>query len=197
MVLPLASCAADVPADACCSTFFDVADRVRSVAFNALVSCQDPSCADREFRSYVTHGPQVQDPLGDSLVANLVSVAASTGSREASDRLLPVGLFVGRINLHLFETGWPQIEANDAQRTLYVPDSDLVHAMARHSYAHGEKMYRAIVDGIQKRTLFTLPANSHIGQVDLSDLVPMEPGGPIVGWSVGLRVQMTFPPLVS
>lgn len=197
VVLPLASCAADVPVDVCCSTFFDVADRIRCVAFNALVACDDTTCADREFRSYVTHGTQVQEALGDSLVVNVVRVSPTGRSRDNNTMLLPVGVWMGRVDVHLFENGWPQGETYDAARMITAPDSDMVHAIARHSYGHGEKMYRALIDGIQRRTLFTLPANAHIGKIDISDLIPKEPTGPVVGWQCSLAVQMTFPQLMD
>jgi hypothetical protein len=95
----------------------------------------------------------------------------------------------------VLENGWPQIRADEFGEVIEVPDSDLINAIARHAYAHGEKMYRALVDGVQRNTLFPISSFSNLGNVTLSGLQPIQPSAFSVGWGMSVQVQMTLPPI--
>lgn len=196
MPLPLGSCADDISTDVCCSSIFDVADRIRCVATAAVECCFDPSCADREWRSYVSVGPRIPEPLGDALVVHLPGISPSLGSTSSrGNRSLPVAVHQAQFDIVLTENGWPLIRANEFGEVIEVPDSNLINAIARHAYAHGEKMYRAIVDGVARQTLFPISTFPYLGDVVHSGLVPIQPAAFTVGWGMSLNVQMTFPPV--
>lgn len=198
MPLPIASCADDITTDVCCSSIFDIADRIRCVATDAIECCFDPDCTDCDWRSYVSVGPRIAEPLGDALVVHCVGIAPSFGSGSpAGQKLLPVAIHLAQFDIVVYENGWPQITANELGEVIYVPDSALINAIARHAYAHGEKMYRALVDGVQRRTLFPVSGFSNLGEVTLSGLQPIQPSAFSVGWGMSLQVQVTFPPIFS
>lgn len=192
MALPAASSPADLPESYCCDTLSSMADRIRTVALNGLCSCLDGTCADRTFRSYVTVGRLVQDPLGDSLAVHLTNFAPSANSSNTSGNLLPVAVYQATFGVQLLENGWPMIEVDEMGQVIHVPDSDYVNIVARHSMAHGELMYRSLADAIQKREMFLSSQNPHIGMVQLSNLEPIDPQGFIVGWRCSVRVESTL-----
>lgn len=192
MVLPLTDCPDDVPADTCCDTLGLMADRIRTVAAAAVVACIDETCADREFASYFTIGPRVEDPLGESLVVVLHEFGPSIGSRTFPGNLLPAAVHKADFEVRLLETGWPTIEADGVTDQIYVPDRSLVNGLARHSVGHGEKVYRALTDGIQRRTLFAASTNPHIGQVSIDAMRPVQPSTHIAGWTMRVGVEVTL-----
>lgn len=193
MALPIASSPADITGDICCDTLALIADRIRTVAARALEECLDPDCASREFRSFATVGPLIQDPLGESLIVHMTNVGPTPQSADRSANLLPVGLYRADFQVQLLETGWPVIEVDELGNAIQVPDSDIVNALTLHSMSHAEKMYRALADGIQRRTLFASASNPHIGKIQLSNLTPVQPTSFLVGWNCAVRVETTLP----
>lgn len=195
MPLPLASCADDVPTDVCCTSVFDIADRIREVAYDGLCGKLDPSCRDREFRTYVSIGPRVPEPLGDALVVYInPDVTPSPGSRRPGGTLLGASLQRAPFEIYLTENGWPTPETNEIGEVIYVPPSDLIHAISRHAYSHGEAMYRAVLNAVQRRTLFPVEAFPHIAEIEITGLRAVAPSSHTVGWIIPITVQLTFPP---
>lgn len=195
MPLPIDACAANVPTQVCCSSIFDVAERIRCIAYEAVLCCIDVSCADQEFRSYVSLGPSIPEPLGDALIVHLLSMSPSSGSRGPTGILNRVSLQEASFEIFLTENGWPTPETDELGEVVYVPDADLINRVARHSYGHGERMYRAMLNSAQKGLMFPLPANAHIGRVDVGNLQPVQPAAFTAGWTIPVSVQMMFPPL--
>ena len=195
MPLPIEACAADVPTQVCCSTLWDIAERMRVVCCAAIEECMDPSCADREFRSYVAHGPEVEEPLGDALVVVLAETAITYGRAPGQDG--PPGVDGTRYEVRLYENGWPTIRANEAGEIVEVPDTDLIHRLSRHSYGHGEKLYRTVRNGVQTGSLFPPATFAHVGKGSNLAMRPLRPEGYMVGWAVRLDIQVTFPPETS
>lgn len=192
MVLPATDCPDDVPADICCDTLGLMADRIRTVGHNAITDCIDPSCADREFVSYFTVGPRVEDPLGESLVVVMHDLSPSVGSNTLTGSLLPVGVHKAEFEIRLLENGWPTIQEDGLGDQIVVPDRTLVNGLARHSVSHGEKVYRAIANGIQRRTLFAASTNPHIGRISLANMRPVQPSTFIAGWTMRLTIEVTL-----
>ena len=194
MPLPLDTCADNISEDVCCRDVFDVADRLRCIATDAVECCIDPSCADREWRSYVSVGPRIAEPLGDALVVHMPNISPSTGSRGSAS-LLPAAVHIANFEVFLTENGWPMITANEYGEVIQVPDSALINKIALHAYSHGERMYRALCDAVQRRTAFPPSTNPHIGTVLIGGMNPVQPAAFTVGWTVPIQIQMTFPPL--
>jgi hypothetical protein len=189
MALPAASSPSDIPADYCCDTLSSMADRIRTVAMGGLCSCLDGSCADRTFRSFVSIGPTIQDPLGDSLIVHMSTFAPTSGSSNVQGSLLPVAVYQGDFEVRLLENGWPVIEADELGQVITVPDSDMINAIALHSMGHGERMYRALANAVQKQEMFLAGQNPHIGKIQLSNLAPIQPSAYMVGWACTVRVE--------
>lgn len=197
MPLPIDACAANVPTQVCCSSIFDVADRIRCVAYEAVQCCIDVSCVDQEFRSYVSLGPSIPEPLGDALVVHLLSMSPSSRSRSPTGVLNRVSLQEAQLEIFLTENGWPTPETDELGEVVYVPDAALINRIARHTYSHAERMFRAVLNSVQKGLMFPLPANAHIGRVDVGNLQPVQPAAFTAGWTIPVTVQMTFPPLID
>jgi hypothetical protein len=193
MPLPLAPCADDITDDVCCRSVFDIADRIRFVATTAVEACFDPSCADQEWRSYVSVGPNVPEPLGDALIVHMPEMTPTFGSRTPGGNLLGVAVHQTRFEIMLTENGWPQIIANEFGEVIEIPDSAVINKIAMHAYSHGEKMYRAIVNGVQKNTLFPVSEFSNIGRVEVGGMRPRQPAAFTVGWTIPMSVQLTLP----
>jgi hypothetical protein len=189
MALPAASTPAGIPADYCCDTLSSIADRIRTVALDGLCSCLDGSCADRTFRSFVSIGPNIQDPLGDSLIVHMPTFGPTTGSSDIQGNLRPFAIYRGDFEVRLLENGWPVIEVDELGQVIQVPDSDMVNAISLHAMAHGERMYRALADAIQKDTMFLAAQNPHISKLQLTNLNPIQPSAFMVGWSTTVRVE--------
>ena len=192
MALPAASDPADIPATTCCDTLGSMADRIRTVAMAGLCGCMESACADRTFRSFVSIGPNIQDPLGDSVIVHMTDVAPSSGSNTRGGNLLPFAVHGADFEIQLRDNGWPQVSTDDLTKTIVAPDSDIINALALHSMGHGEKMYRALVDAIQRKEMFVGPANGHVGLIQISGLRPIQPTAFMVGWSCTVRVEATL-----
>lgn len=189
MALPAASTPAGIPLDYCCDTLSAMADRIRTVALDGLCSCLEASCADRTFRSFVSIGPVIQDPLGDSLIVHMPTFGPTQGSSDPQGNLRPIANYRGDFEIRLLENGWPVIEVDEIGNVITVPDGDMINALSLHSMAHGERMYRALADAIQRREMFLSSQNPHIGKIQLSSLTPIQPLAYMVGWTATVRVE--------
>lgn len=196
MPLPLQACAADIPTDVCCTSLFDVADRIRCVANAAVVASFHGSCADRAWRSYVTVGPNVSEPLGDALVVHMPALGQSPASRTLGGKLTSVVLERAQFVIFLTENGWPMIEVDEMGDVIAVPDSDVVNAVARHAYSHAEAMYRAIRRAAAKNAtsadaLFPLATFRNLVQsFDIGTLTPISPAAFTVGWTLPITATV-------
>lgn len=186
MPVPTASCADLISGDVCCDTTWLVGDRLRSVAFEAVCCCAESGCASRPWRSFTTIGTQIQDPLGESLIVTMTSLAPTSTTDRGKLPIITPHRAIYLIQMR--ESGWPTIKTN-ANNEILVPDSSLVNAVSKHVQAHGEKMYRALVGGQQAQTLFAPRTNSHITGVTISPLTPIGPDM-LAGWSMQVAVDM-------
>jgi hypothetical protein len=190
MPLPLVDCADDVPTDVCCPTLYGIADRIRCIATNAVLRCLTGDCAEREFRSIIAMDPH-PDFCGDILTVALTSWGVDQASTE-NGRTLPVLLTVADYHVELREAGWPTIELDEQSDLIVQPDADLVNALALHVYAHGESMYRALLDVAARRSFWTseigLPTD-RFSNFQVSPLRPLPPQLHVAGWQLDVRVR--------
>lgn len=199
MALPHASCAADIPADVCCDSFWLIGERIRTVACAGLVACMDEDCADREFRSYQTIGPVVQDPHGETLIVSFVRsyIRSDTQGRQRGTEMRFVTM--AEYKVQLLENGWPTISRDSQTGTIVSFDWEKVHGLAKHATGHAEKMWRSLVNASvttnQANALFPVASNPHIVQksVIVSELTPMPRPGPQVGWEMNVTVGTSLP----
>jgi hypothetical protein len=186
-MLPDTGCAGDVTGEVTCSTTWLIGERIRTVAFNGACGCD----CDRPFRSYTTIGTTIQDPLGDSLIITLVSLDQS--SRSARGNTLMIGTHVAAYRLELRDNGWPVITKDEQDKMIYVPSAEEINAKSQHAQSHGEKMYRALVNAAQTRTLFPITSgNHHIVQdgIAIQPMIPLNPQATQVGWGLNINVHL-------
>ena len=191
MALPLGTCADEISTDVCCSSIYDIAERLRQVAFGAVADCYEPC---ESYRTYVSVGPRVPEPLSDAVLVYITDIAPSSRTRSSTGQTtLGVSLQQARFEIFLTETGWPMIDANELGEVIYVPDHELINVVSMHAYSHAEVMYRAVLESYQKGEMFPLPANSHINKTEIGGLRPVAPSAHTVGWVIPVAVQFTFP----
>jgi hypothetical protein len=183
MALPHENCA---PGEVCCTSLYDVAHNILDIAFDAVVCCSVTDCNLPDITGYVSMGTRIEDPVADYLVVSLQSVYPSPQSADqAGNMQLPV--YRANFQVKLLETGWPMPYGDDEE--ILVPDPELVNNVARHAYAHGEAMYRALANALARRTL-------NLGCRDcyqrIEPLVPVEPSGGTTGWMTNIVLGTNF-----
>lgn len=198
-MIPATDCPPATADDTCCRSFWLVADRIRTVAFDAVVTCAHEEC-DKELGSYVDHGDRTQDPIGNNVVVaiNRATVAYPTrGGRQ-------LGLAITRLSLRveLRETGWPM--PSGVGGSIKVPAGASYNYASQYVYDHGEAMWRALVNAagsVQPGVrMFDPQANPHIPHpgVAIGDLLPLRDA--LVGWMVPVTVDLSLaklPPVGS
>lgn len=191
--MPSAGSAADIPNDVCCTTFYDIGERIRTVAFQGVCRCIDPDCVDREFASYQTEG-EIVSILGESLVITFVRSRVILTGRDGRVRHNPVTRIEYRLELR--ENGWPlPVTAHQGTQTIVQADWEKVHLLSKHARGHGEKMWRSLVKAIattqQADMLFRPSLHPHIiqGGVILGDMTPLPNTGPQVGYRLPVFVD--------
>jgi len=183
MALPHEHCA---PGEVCCTSLFDVAANILEIAHTAVVGCSDCDCDLPPIVGYVSMGYRVEDPQADYVAVSLLSVFPSPRSADQSGNMqLPV--YRASFQVKLLETGWP-MPYGDGEEIL-VPDPDFVQNAARHSYAHGEAMYRALANALARKEL-NLACRDCFQRIE--PLQPVEPSGGTVGWMTNIVLGTSF-----
>ena len=183
MALPHEQCA---PGDVCCETLYATAERILDVAYNAVANCSVVDCNLPELAGYISMGARIEDPLADYLVVTLRNVAPSPRSADQAGSMnLP--MYRATFQVKLLETGWPQPSGDPDE--IIIPSPALVHEVARHSYAHGEAMYRALGGALTARTL-NASCNTCFQRID--PLEPVEPSGGTTGWVTAIVLGMDW-----
>jgi hypothetical protein len=196
MPLPASDCPTGCPPDTCCNTLFLMADRIRTVAFDAVLCCVDESCR-QPYRSYVVAGNRIQDLVGDSVIVTLQTATSAAMTNTPQGRLSPLSVTRSTFLLELRENGWPQ--AKTVGRNIEVPSGESLNAASAHSMAHAEKMWRSLVDAAATRNgnnrLFPITNNHHViqGGVGVGPLTPVGPQAYQMAWSVIVTVDHTLP----
>lgn len=188
-MLPNADC--DIPDNACCTTLFDIADHLRLKIYNALLPCYSESDCGPSAPpiSYVTLG-NGDDAIMDALTVAIESVAPSgnsIGGKGGAQVLAAAQRVVYTIRLR--ESGWPT--ATVVGEEILPPDPTAQHLLARHAYAHGEKMYRALHGLYVNRELVPVGMPSP-GFVQMSTLRPLLPTAGVVGFVTGVTMDLPW-----
>lgn len=181
MALPTERCA---PGDVCCEDLFSTAERILEVAYNAVVNCSVVDCDLPEMAGYVSMGKQIADPVADFVAVSVLDVRPSPRSADQQGNMqLPT--YRARFQVKLLETGWPMPQGDGNE--ILVPPPQLVQNVARHSYSHGEAMYRALGGALTARTL-NASCNTCFQRIE--PLTPVEPSGGTVGWTTEIVLGM-------
>lgn len=193
--MPSKASAADVPSDVCCDTWWLIGERIRTIAFAGVCQCIDPSCVDREFSSYSTEG-EIHSILGESLVISFLGAGISSGSSARSGAPRPTPITQARYRLELRENGWPlPVRVDGSTETIVQADWQMLHVLSKHARAHGEKMWRSLVQSVTTSDLTTMmfrpSLHPHILQrgVILGDITPLPNTGPQCGYRMNVTVN--------
>jgi hypothetical protein len=199
--LPQADCPENISADVCCTSFWLVGERIRTVAYTAVLACLYPGEEDPEqvcdgvLTTWQTHGPRIEWPHGESLVVTFLRATPKISSRERSGPLAPVVVTRAEYLVELRENGWP-ILTTDPTQTIHTPQWEMYYALAKHASGHGEKMWRALVNAASTtrpaQRMFNPTTNPYVLDkgVLVNDLVPLDRPGPQAGWKVTVTVDM-------
>jgi len=183
MALPNERCA---PGDVCCEDLFGSAERILQVAYDAVCNCSVVDCDLPEMAGYVSMGRNVEDPVSDYVAVTVIDVRPSPRSADQQGNMqLP--MYRARFQVKLLETGWPTPQGDGDE--IIVPPPSLVQNVSRHSYSHGEAMYRALGGALTARTL-----NASCGTCfqRIEALVPVEASGGSVGWQTEIVLGMDW-----
>lgn len=192
--MPSARSAADVPSDVCCDTWWLIGERIRTIAFQGVCQCIDPTCVDREFSSYSTEG-EIFSILGESLVITFLGAGVSQGTTTRAGGPRPTPITRARYRLELRENGWPlPVRQDSATETLVQADWQMLHVLSKHARGHAEKMWRSLVQSLATTNLtammFRPTLHPHIMAkgVTLSDITPLANFGPQCGYKMDVTV---------
>lgn len=184
-MLPRPDC--DISTNVCCSTLYDVAQWLLSNVYDVLNPCVESTCS-APLLAYVTHGAG-DDGVVDSLMVSIGSTKPSPRSLDDKGRMIGFSLNRTTFRVMLRESGWPMARVQGGD--ILAPDPVIQNALARHSYAHGEKLYRHLDQMRLERRLMpsTMPLPSF---ANISGLVPLLPSGGTVGWYVDVELDMQW-----
>jgi len=193
MPMPSASCPENISSSVCCDSFWLIGERIRTVAYNAVMACMEEDCSET-FTTWQTEGGQIEWPHGESLVVTFVRASPKVSSRERSGPLAPLVVSRAEYLVELREKGWP-ILSTDPTQTIHTPQWQEYHALAKHFRAHGEKMWRALVNAAATtkiaEQMFLPSTNPHVLNkgVLVDDLVPITRQGPHTGYRCTVTVD--------
>jgi len=185
MALPDANC--NIPEEACCNALYETAVHLLNVVYPDLIDCiGEPECPVQSIQPFVQHGVEPDDPLCDTLIVYIVNISTSTGSTTLAGGLALAPKYRVTYRMRLRESGWPMAYAVDEQ--IYAPDPAVVNAIARHSYAHGERMFRSIANAHAQRAL----APGSCSVVNIGEFRPVPVGAYCVGWEIDITLDVPW-----
>lgn len=182
--MPLPTYRCTLEDSVCCTSVFDVAAHILAGATDALLACMDEDCRSR-LAQYVTLGngdDAVMD--GISVIVRGITPSARTGQRQS----MGVGLYTVAYEVRLLESGWPMAQVSGTQ--IIPPQPEEQMAIARYVYAHGEALYRKLINMTATGTMAA--GGSKCMNVSLSALQSIPPAGGTVGWSVTVNADMVW-----
>lgn len=173
---------------ACCGDLYTIAAHLLENVHEALLDCyQGVPCPLDDLNAYVTLGGG-DDSITDALTVAFASAAASQGSVRGG-MMVPLTLQRATFTVRLRESGWPR--ATVEQGVIVPPSPSLQNALARHAYAHGEKMYRTLLWMQSNRQLIPSSVRG-CSNPSVGPLTPLSPTFGVIGFTVPVTVDVPF-----
>lgn len=195
MPMPSAGSAADISQDVCCDTFWLIGERIRTVAFNAVCRCIDPTCINRAFASGSTEG-EIYSILGESLMITFVDAEVRSVQKSGGGNLRPTPITRLNYRLELRENGWPlPVRKHDATESIIQTEWEMCHVLSKHARGHGEAMWRAVVNGAsttrREGRMFDPALHPFIMErgVGVGRMTPLPNTGPQCGYRLPVTVD--------
>lgn len=174
----------DIPTDVCCDSFFEVAETLLETAYDSLAECLGDACND------VAHFVSVNEPTytgdGNYLAVWLKQMVPTAGPRS-NGRSPVFPRPRSTYGFKLIETGYPTLESNGA--AILPPDGQHIHAVARHSYSHMEKVTRTLYNEYRSRRL---PSGCECGRAEIGNIRPSLRSGGTAGWLWELTLDVCW-----
>lgn len=190
--MPIASgdCPCDTSADVCCDTLYLKLDRIRTVAWNAVLDCRDETCGctGTMANTYTFLGPQSADPFGESVICVYGRTTPLTTTRGGHTAQVSAHRIECRVEVRC--SGWP-IQRKDGDR-IVLPTPDEWNNATRYVLGHAEKAYRAVFNAAQSNTLFTQTPGIIFKGQRVTDLVAIQPRSYIAGAAFGVHVDVAL-----
>ena len=182
MALPPYDCSPD---EVCCDMLYTIAANILEISHTAVTECTvGIPCDLPQIVGYVSVGLRIADPVSDRLVVSLADLGPSPQSADNAGRM-NIPMWRAKYQIQLLESGWPTPQGDLEE--IIPPDPNDYAAAAMHSYAHGEKMYRALVVALHQNELNPYQNDATFKRID--SLVPVEPSGGSVGWETTVTVD--------
>ncbi len=170
----------------CCPTFYDIGYHILTRAFAAVQPCSAPSPCETVWHTYVTIGDG-DDGVMDALSVALMGVGPSSKSQDTG-RLSPIMQIKADYRVRLLDSGWPMVHEDDG--VIVQPDPAEQNALARHSYARGEALYRGLLNDVVNGTI--LPTGMACSATTIDRLLPLKPAGGTVGWYTTISLTLAL-----
>jgi hypothetical protein len=170
----------DCPDDAigCCQDLADTAEGILSAAWGGLLACAGSDCCAPIYRCIGVAEPHL---MTQDYLAVWVSRVARVGNRSQQLRSLQFASTQGTFRVKLIESGYPTLATNATE--IHEPTTEAINFAARHSLAHGEAIYRAVLDHVH--------ASDTCGTVKgYEDLTPVPPSAGLVGWTFSVVLEL-------
>jgi len=187
MAIPTPDCSA--ASDACCTSLFDVAEFLLLSVKDALDGClpgMDCGCEPLDF--YVTLSGD--DANQNALTVEIQSVNGSPQTLSGKGGMQRgIGLYRATFTIRLRESGWPMVYIDD--NVIIAPDPAHQHFAARHAYAHGERMYRKLINMLGTPGGLS-PDGVAYTSAQLSPLIALLPTTGVAGFSTSITMDLQW-----
>lgn len=177
MPFPTQDCGPVEVPDACCSTWWDLANGVLATIVPFMEECIVPSECAEPMRYFVSIG-RPETWQSDFLALYLENIRVDALSvRNQTTLSFPV--IMGAFRLLLTESNYPGlIQVGD---DVYTPNDDQFHLAAKHGYSHAQAMMRG---------LMSYAGANDCRKFNLRDLQPTRPEVGHAGWTLGFDLEL-------
>lgn len=182
--MPLPDPTCEISTDVCCAIVFDAASNLLTALYTALQDCVVVGPCQDNWLAYVTMG-QGDDAVRDALSVALLSMQLTPGSQQDGN-VLGIALAQVTYRVRILESGWPM--AHEEGNEIFYPEPVLQNALARHVFAHSERVYRSLV--YQAKTKAFLPDGVGCSACTVAPWVPLTPLGGTVGGYADLSMTI-------
>lgn len=187
-MIPALDCPCDTGPEVCCDSIFLKADRIRTVAWNAVRECSDDGCcATVTGNTYTTLDPEIPDPFGDAVIVAWLGITpvAETGSHTAQ-----ISAHRCDFRVAIRASGWPMLDVSSGRPT--VPSATQYNNATKHAIGHAEKAYRALMNATQRNTLWASTPGVIFKGTRVSQARPYGPRSHIAGATFNVTVDITL-----
>lgn len=172
MPILAADCPCDTGPEVCCDSIFLKGDRIRTVAWNAVLSCSEEGCCSgREARTYMTLDADTPDPFGDSVIVAWLNTTPVTQTRGGHTPQIVAHRCEFRVQVAV--AGWPILGTQDGRAVMPTPSA--MNSASKLALSHSELAYRAVVAAVQANTLWTSTPGVIFKGTSVSQMRPRPP----------------------